>query len=361
MTAKTALKTYSAEEATAILDAAMNQSQGSAYAALEKALLTRISVIEEVLPAQMRGQAARLVKRAMFTFSRSDKLVRCTPVSFVRCVLEAAEVGLAIDGKLGHAVPYGSEAQFQPDYKGLIAIAKRANQIRDAYGDVVCKNDHFKHGRSGGQSVLEHSYDLTAARGDVIGAYAIIKLADDWRSEVMTEPELARIRNKSKAKNSGPWVTDTDQMRIKTVIKRALKLYCDDPGLIRALEFDDREYEGSASAIPQGRVQRSALNDVLALPKSNGEEPSHAEDIDQTEPDDPIDLALTRFMAQLTVAKTSDDLDRLSIDIDASSESGDIDAASAAVMRAKLQEARDKLRGGPRGERSNQKTIGAAT
>lgn len=305
---------YQDADPSKLLDEIIAKQQGGAkYKLIEAKLDELLGKITEVLPSSMKGEAGRLVKRAMVTFSRNPFLQEVTPASFIRCVLEAAECGLAIDGKLAHAVPYNNkikhpdgreewrkESQFQPDYKGIIAIAKRTGQIKDCYGDVVCEKDRFEHGRSGPTSKLEHSYDERSPRGDVVAAYAIIVLPDGWRYELMQRAELNAIegRSKSAAKGHSPWKTDANQMRIKTVIKRGLKLYCDDPGLIRAIELDDREFEGEQIQRSSGkRVAVSPLNSQLvpvAPRQSAFEQPTQPErhyeptesQVDEREPGD---------------------------------------------------------------------------
>jgi recombination protein RecT len=274
------------DELSKILDTILDQKPGSRSRVISDGLEKRIAMVEEVLPDQLKGQAPRFVKRAVLTFNRKKELAECTPASFIRCVIEAAEVGLAIDGKLAHAVKFNNkvkgdkskneqdtwvhEAQLMLDYKGLIAVARRSDQIVDAYGDVICDNDFFEHGRSGDKSRLEHSYDAKQPRGKVYAAYCIIKLpGGDWRYELMQKDELERIRQKSKAKDSGPWVSDTAQMQVKTVLRRGLKLYCDDPAFTRALEIDEREYEGERDYGGQGaasngkRVTRTELTPTI--------------------------------------------------------------------------------------------------
>ena len=72
-------------------------------------------------------------------------------------VLDAAELGFAIDGKMCHAVPYKvwdtrgatpvllrTEAQCQPDYKGLIATAKRLKVVQDVWARPVYAGDEFE-------------------------------------------------------------------------------------------------------------------------------------------------------------------------------------------------------------------------
>ncbi len=255
-----------------------------------------IGKIEGLLPDAMKGQASRLVKRAMLTFARKPDLQTCSTASFIRCVLDAAELGLAIDGRLGHAVPFNNkvkekgedgkvrerwvkEAQFMPDYKGLIAIARRGNLIRDAKADLVYSGEHFVAERVGAEDRFEHRKVLGPDKGKVVGAYAILVLPDGkahW--ELMDVEDLDRIRQKSKAKDNGPWVTDTAEMRRKTVVKRALKYFSEDPAMVRALEIDDREYEepeglptNGATTLPQGRTSLRAAPQTTYGAEDEGE------------------------------------------------------------------------------------------
>ena len=233
---------------------------------LKNSLEYRIDSIEEVLPDKMKGQGARLVKRALMTFARRPELQGCPDQEFIRCVVEAAELGLAIDGKLCHVVRFKNTWQMLPDYKGIIAVAKRGGSITDCYADVVCVNDHFEAYRQDGKDHLTHKYDLNVQRGAVIGAYAIIKLPDgDWRYELMTRQQLDDVQKMAPAKN-GPWAGPfASEMQKKTVIRRALKTYCDDPATVRATELADQEYEQERAPV-QAANGRSAAPPASAPP-----------------------------------------------------------------------------------------------
>jgi len=244
-----------------LLDQVLAATATEKYRAVDAALQARIDKVEELLPDALKGQAPRLVKRAMLTFSRVAKLQECMPQSFIRCVLEAAELGLAIDGKLCHAVPFNNkvkdgrgehwqmEAQCMPDYKGLVAVAKRVGVLRDCFADVVCVNDSFRARRTINGDELEHERDMTRVRGPVTGAYAVFVLPDGTRRfELMDIAELHHVRAKSKSWSgksgpSGPWKTDENEMYKKTVLRRGLKLYCEDAAMVRAMELDDHDYE----------------------------------------------------------------------------------------------------------------------
>lgn len=237
--------------------------------------------IEGALPRYMKGEADRLIKRALITFSRTPALHECTPASFIRCVVQAAEYGFAIDGVLCYAVPFNNkveepgkqvrwekQCQFMPSYKGLVAVARKGGQIAEIYGDTVCTNDIWSYTRTLAGDVLEHVPPL-GPRGDVIGCYVIVILPNGLRrAEVMNLEEINHVRQKSKASGNGPWVSDFSEMARKTVVKRALKMYADDPGLIDLLDSDDRagatlEEAGIVPQIEQAPLPTASKADQL--------------------------------------------------------------------------------------------------
>lgn len=250
------------------LAAAIDKLPANQRASELRGLLTaRIANIEDVLPSNLRGtgEGQRLINRASLYFSTKKDLHNYSMASIYAAVVQSVEIGIPLDGRLGHIGSFGGDAVFMPSYIGLVMIAKRSRQIKDCYGDIVGENDHFECGRQGPVSILNHTPNLTK-RGKVKGAYAVVTMPDGtWRYEYMTLEQLDHVRNKARSKN-GPWSTDTEQMQIKTVIRRVLKLYVDDPTFIRALEIDeatdaiDVEFSGGPQA---SRVRPSPITQKL--------------------------------------------------------------------------------------------------
>jgi phage RecT family recombinase len=210
-------------------------------------LAEQINKIEDLLPPAFKGHGERLCKRAILTLNRKQDIYsKCSPNSFIRCVLEAAEFGLAIDGKLGHAVPYKGDLQFQPDYKGIVAVAKRNGVIYDCWPRSVFSNDQFTRWEKDGECHYELKQAL-ANRGAIIGVITIVVRPDKtWRDDWMSIEDIFKIRARSASYQSGknsPWKSDEEEMCKKTGVKRIMKMYADDPALTRLLEIDDREYE----------------------------------------------------------------------------------------------------------------------
>jgi phage RecT family recombinase len=325
--------------------------------------------IEAMLPDFMKGQADRLIRRACITFSKNPDLENITDEHFRRCVIEAAEMGFAIDGRLCYVVKYKAAYQLQLDYKAVVAVAKRMRTIKDIDADVVREGDHFRHGKYGGQSVLEHTFDISKPRGDVTGAYCRVFLPDgSWNYEVMTRDQLDAIQRRAPAQN-GPWKTDPDEMRKKSVIRRKLKMYQDDPGLMRMLEIT--AWEDEADTAPPSAATVSELTAQLksrgAVVPANGNGHKHQPvargEISMDAPDEPTDAG---ERPQAGEQPDQDLIDGLTMDLPDAQGIGDCEAMKAKWLKhckteadrtavTGLCEARAEEIRASRGERSNSK------
>lgn len=248
---------------------------------LKKALDAVRDTIERSLPDEMKPHIDRIIQRAVLTFKMgSEELQKCTIGSFVECVVEAASVGLMIDGKLAYAVPYNCKvkvngrdtwemrAKFMASYIGLYMIAKRSGQIKHAAAELVYEADHFDIYRQGPRQFLEHRPPTFGQdRGSLLGGYAVVEFPDGgWAYTTMTISEIDDIKNRSKASSRGPWVTDTAEMQRKTLLRRSLKLHCSDPMFIKAEQYEDAEYDGEAVAVSSAapKASRSDLTERFA-------------------------------------------------------------------------------------------------
>lgn len=334
-------------------------------------LMSRVKLLEELLPPTMKGQAERLIKRAQLTLSRRQELDEVDPTSFMRCVLEAAELGLAIDGKLAHAVVYNNkvkdpktgrdvwrkEAQLQVDYKGLISVARRTGLIKSISADVIKAGDTFRAYRDDDKPHIFHERKLGDNHGDVLGAFAIVTLPDGtWDFCVMDIAELNRIQAKSKAKSFGPWTTDIDEMRKKTVIRRLMKLFQEDPGIQKVLEIEDRDYEVDEPPPPapptRGRHQIAAPRyepEPENLPPAGQQ---HEEDLPQQSQPSAQDHEHADFcndlFAKIAASATPAELASIGVEIDENAAYLGAEAHNQAMVAFKARQGQLTSNGKPR-------------
>jgi len=236
---------------------ALTQISPSKLAPIREALAKAQSHFAMALPSTVAKYLTpeRLTKIALAACSRDPKLLACTSESVLRSVMEAASLGLEPSGGvLGQAylVPYRNnknntnEAQLIVGYRGLISLARRSGQIDDIEAHVVHERDTFVY-RKGLNQALDHEPFLGDDPGEVTAAYAIAHIKGSARPhvEVMSASEIIRIRDRSRAKDSGPWKTDHEEMCRKTVIRRLCKYLPMSSELVRAMEVEDAAETGT--------------------------------------------------------------------------------------------------------------------
>lgn len=209
--------------------------------AISAALTRYVPLIEKMLPPKMRGQAGWLAQRAAFYFENDPRLVACPPTQFLRAVMQAAGMGLPLDGQLCYCIKYKTVYEAVPDYKGLIAVAKSAGLINDAQPFLVKENDVWEW-EVGKEPV--HKIDRTKPRGKTQAAYCRIVLpTGEVRIEYLDADELQRLRDASPAKKDGkvvgPRAAWADEMDKKGPVKRGLKFFRADPTMQRALDAEE--------------------------------------------------------------------------------------------------------------------------
>ena len=92
--------------------------------------------------------------------------------------------------------------------------------------------------------------------------YAVCQFKDGTKKyEVMSKKEVDDIRKRSRAGQSGPWVTDYEEMAKKTVFKRLSKWLPVTPDLEAAVEHDNQEYQSNSNQF--NRSSRVTANELL--------------------------------------------------------------------------------------------------
>ena len=188
----------------------------------------------------------RLLALVLTASMRDTKIAKSTKESIILFCKKCAEYGTDRVGAGGMwPVAYWNKEKKAyemvaiPDGRLMVEKTKQAKAITHASADIVFANDRFSYER-GMEPKLTHIPTL-GNRGEPIAAYCVYTLPSGEKDfVVMTWQEVLDIRNRSKAKDSGPWVTDLLEMAKKTVIKRALKIFEGaSPELTRLMQEDN--------------------------------------------------------------------------------------------------------------------------
>lgn len=214
--------------------------------------------LEMALPKHLTAE--RLLRVAMTTIRHNRKLLECSLESLLASVMGCAQLGLEPEPALGQAylVPYWNEkkhcleAQLIPGYRGYITLARRSGEVQTVSAQVVYSNDCFKI-KYGLDEVLDH-VPADGDRGEAKGAYVVFKYKDGSHSfDYMTIADIDKIKERSKSRNKkgelvGPWITDEDEMRKKTVIRRHIKLVPLSVEMATAAAAEEKAFAGESQA-----------------------------------------------------------------------------------------------------------------
>lgn len=218
--------------------------------------------LEQVKMAMPRGEdGRRLIRGAITAMQKTPAIAECQQASIFASLLTCAQLGLSLDGREAHLVPFKGQCTLIPDYKGLVRLVIQSGSVSHVHADVVCENDDFDFDRG---KVLRHKIDLRRPRGPVYAAYAFaVFTAGSEKAEVMSIDEINAVRTRGGNRGGGPWGTDYNEMAKKTVFKRLCKWLPLAPEAQAAIEEDDSHFDDAGTTTvtaPPPAVPRARKN-----------------------------------------------------------------------------------------------------
>lgn len=287
-------------------DAQLQVSQDK-LAPFRHAMMSAQKAFEDAIPTTFRKYLTpeRLTKITLSAISRNPYLLKCTPTSVLRAVMDSASLGLEpTGGVLGQAymVPYKMydkhtkqsqyEAQLIVGYRGYITLARRSGEIVSVESHVVHQHDHFDI-EFGREPKLSHKPSYAEDPGPPIAAYCVAEFRDGAKHcEFMTKAEIDKVRDRSRAKDNGPWVTDYEEMAKKTVVRRAAKYWPLSIEMAKAFEIEDTAESGTVYDMPpdeleEKKPQTQQITERIKKGRKKREEPEDAAPSDEPPPHDP--------------------------------------------------------------------------
>lgn len=246
--------------------------------------------IARALPHHLN--ADRLARIMLTEMRRTPLLARCTQESFGGAIMTCAQLGLE-PGVTGEAylLPFQNrkkgvyEVQLIIGYMGMAKLFWQSPLAKSLDAQAVYENDEFDYAY-GLEPRLYHKPTLNE-RGRPIAYYAVATLSNGGSAFIVMSPsDIEKIRERSRAKDDGPWKTDYDAMARKTCLRQMFKLLPKSPELVRALAQDEAVRTGltenSIDIIPEypdavpGEVERddppAPSMDPVMCTKAQGDE-----------------------------------------------------------------------------------------
>ena len=208
--------------------------------------------IRSVAPATLTPD--RMVRLVCAAASRDQQLAKCTPLSILRAMTQAASMGLEpFDGRNEvHLVPRWNkkinamEATCLIGYPGLIRLATDTGRVRNIEARVVYELDGFEV-KYGDTPSLEHKPSWKKDRGPIVAVYAVAFMEEGHSTfEVMPIYEVEEIRDRAKDGKDGfsPWKSDFAEMARKTAVRRLCKYLPKSAPLAAAMELQAKAEAG---------------------------------------------------------------------------------------------------------------------
>jgi recombination protein RecT len=202
--------------------------------------------------------------------------------SFFEACMECAADGLLPDGREGAftimraKLPDGSyvnRVKYIPMIAGLKKKVQQSGLFAYWKASVIYENDAYNI-QDGDEPRIKHTPLLDGERGRMIAVYSVAKPKDNSEPSRHWMPIKAvnAIRDRSRAKDFGPWRTDEEEMTKKTCMRQHSKDLPLTEDLRRVVERDDALYDLSMSHsearrhAAQAALPRPTLADVAALP-----------------------------------------------------------------------------------------------
>lgn len=173
------------------------------------------------------------IRSAITEFRLNPTLAECSVPSVLGYFMQAAACGLEPASMLGqcYPVPFRNkktgmrEVTFILGFRGMLSIARRSGEIASVVAEVVHENDEFSI-EYGMEPKLVHKPCIDGDPGAFRGAYVVVRFKGEGIDPVikyMPKTEIDAHRRRSKSSDSGPWVTDYDEMAKKTVFRSVFK------------------------------------------------------------------------------------------------------------------------------------------
>lgn len=236
--------------------------------------------VRQIALAAAKGtDPAQMIRLARTMLNTNPDLLECTPISILGGVIQAAQLGLELDGFTGAAylVPFNNtelgqkEAQFMPGYRGLMRLARRSGEVTNIVARVVRLNDVFEI-ELGTHDAIKHvpsdePFDDNPEKSlKAVYAYGLIKDAPVPQFDYMFKWQVDRVRAGAPGKNSPAWKKHYEAMAMKTVVRRLCKFLPISVEAQKAVTLDEMAEAGlgqnlaalveNPAAIPEGEPRK---------------------------------------------------------------------------------------------------------
>lgn len=238
---------------------------------------------EVALPPQI--PVDRFVRTIVTAVQMEPTLLEADRRTLFSSCMKAAQDGLLLDGREAGLSVYKNRetglktVSYMPMVGGILKKIRQSGEISSIRAHVVHEGDDFDF-ELGDNERIQHKPNLLQP-GKPVAVYAIAKFKDgDIQREVMSVPQIEKIRAKATGIGKACWASEWGEMAKKTVIRRLAKRLPSSTDLDQVLASESGNYEpvtvAAVSEQPQqveAQVTVADLNrQIAAKAGENGSE-----------------------------------------------------------------------------------------
>ena len=183
----------------------------------------------------------------------NPQLRKAEPMSIIGAAMVASTMQLQVIPTLGqcYIIPYGSKAQFQLGYLGLLQLCQCSGQFKKILAAPVHEGEYI----SGDEFDEDYIFDRTKRKSDkVIGYMAKFELLNGFTKVAYwdidkVKAHATKFSQAFRAGYNSPWKSDFDAMAQKTVLKSILKFAPKSIEMQNAVAFDQAVVNTNASDV----------------------------------------------------------------------------------------------------------------
>lgn len=235
------------------------------------------TTIQRMTPEFQKALAAhvpaeKFARVALTAINKNPRLAECNRASLLAAFMTCAQDSLLPDGREAAIVPFKDSAQYLPMVAGILKKVRNSGELKSITAQMIHRNDSFKYWIDGDGEHLEHAPNMFSDRGAAVGVYALAKTKDGGvYIEVMTMDDIEKVRQVSRAKDSGPWRDWPEEMWKKTAIRRLSKRLPMSTDMVELFSRDDVMYEFNQSEEKEPAQPTSRRLTAAIEAKSEGE------------------------------------------------------------------------------------------
>ncbi len=211
-------------------------------------ILKAPNTLQELAKALPRHLSVeRFARVALTVVNANAELAKCTPASFMSCLVQSAQLGLELGSGLGEAylIPFRNKegemvCTFIPGYRGLVKLARNAGNVKKIEATLVYQGDEFAVLAGLAPDIRHVPHAVMCGNtpdSGITHGYAFVVYNDGTTQfEVMTRAQIDAIRDRGR--RNPVWNSDYAEMAKKTLLRRLCKRIQLSPELADAVTID---------------------------------------------------------------------------------------------------------------------------